>query len=313
MQELYHAALSCTNTLKSFLEDPENSFDDKVTYIKNISIIFWNDALQFEASGRITDFDMALTLRTVSIEFLFLHEKFIDNANEKINIALLRYYQSNSSIDIEKLCDFLKNMWSRLGRCNNTYEHKVNLYKTLQTWYDIAIKFFNETENTIFKHFLTWLQDISKSCKKKEHKILATCCDVSKSCIQFFLFQDSNIKFKKNCSNNEDLRKYFKELKMDAKMSNEIDAKIFASTCGIIYSSFAKFFRSLKNLENETQLTFLQSNISCCSFLVCHFIHLFSNESVQRLLTLPIYVCFSTSHTFINVLTILLKKEENGR
>lgn len=311
MQELYCFAVACTKTLKSFLEEPKNDFD-KITYIKNISIIFWNDALHFEASGEIPDFDKALELRTVSIEFLLLHENFIDNANEKINIALLRYYQSNTNIDLEKLGGFLRNMWSYLVGCNDTYEHKVNIYKSLQTWYDITIKFLNETENIIFKNFVTWFEEISKSCKKKEHKILATCCNISKYSIQFFLFQDSNIKFKKNCPSNEDLNKYFKELEIDVKMPNEIDAKIFASTCGIIYSSFATFFRSLKILENEAQQTFLQSNISCCSILVCHFIRLFSKASVQKLLTLPVYVCFSTCHTFINMLTILLKKEENG-
>lgn len=248
---------------------------------------------------------MALKLRTISIEFLLLHDHYVDNANEKIIIALVRYCQSNVNFDIKKLEFFLKSMWDHLRTFNKTHEHIVNLYKTLQNWYEIMLKFLNETGNVIFKYFLEWFQDISKLYKKKEQKIVTICSNLSRACIQFFILHENHSKFKKTCPSTEDLLRCINE-------PNDVDIKILASTCGIVYSSFAKFFRSLRNLENEVLLKFLLSNLNCCSLLVSHFINLFSEPSVQKQLTLPLHLCFSTSHTLINAFTILIKKEENG-
>lgn len=267
-------------------------------------IIFWNDALRTEKNSSVIDFNLALALRTMSVEFLLLENATVENFIEKVNIALVRFCHNNHNIDMKKLEEFLLNIWSHLERYNSGYEHKINLYKILQTWIDILLKYLNDY--SIFKLLLMKFQNIPKACKRKEQKVLGACSSLSKLSIQCFIFQEIDSKFKKICSSHQELCK-------NVEKWSEVDIKLLAYTCSITYSCFAKFFRPLKNSDDETALSFLKCNISDCMLLACHLIDLVSQESIQKHTTLPRYVNFSSCHTIINTFSMLIKKEQDGK
>lgn len=290
--------------MNTLLSNPENDFEDKMTYIKNMSIIFWNDALHIEQITEISKLDIAFLLRMTAIEFLLLDSTNIDSINEKVNLTLLRYCQNNNSIDYEQLSKFLQKMWFHFKCLVDSNGHKIYLYKVLYTWFEVLIKYVKEF--SLLNLFLNWLQDLSDTSKEKDMKILKICTDVSKLCIQLFIFQENHTDFKKRCLQYVGCCKKYKQWKED-------DFKVVAHSWGIIYATFSKFFRPLKSLEDDKITQFLKSSTDICLILVQHYVEMFSIDEIKKHLSLPASIKYYLCHSVINFLMMLLKTEQNGK
>lgn len=297
--------MSLARIFQTFLEDAKNNFDDKGTYIKNTNVIFWNDALKTERHRLLTDHDTALSLRTISIEFLFLDKPSIQSIGEKINLTIIRYCQNNTKINIEKICAFLENMWLHLQNFYQDYEHKAYLYKLLVTWFEIWLKYLKDF--SFLKHFLVWYQNLSEACdKKKTQKVLKICSSISNHIIQFFLLLETKNNFEQIFSEYISFCKTYKNWK-------DTEIEILANTCTIVYSSFARCFQSSAYSEDENISGFMKSNIKTLVLIMCHFLDMFSEEFVKKHMHLSSSVKYSVCHIVASLLLTLLMKEQDGK
>lgn len=286
--------------IKHLLEDPTCNFDRKNSYIKNVAGLFWNGA---SPTGVTLDPGTAMALRELCVEFLLVNEECVDDQTSKRIGDAVNAYLKSGNVDESRLRSFLLSMWSRLERLGVDPGHRAFLFRALQLWCDVLLK-NRRDRSSMLRHFLSCFQDLSRKCTKEE-KVLSTCCDLSRLCLQFFSLQETGLRVKKAYLN---YGQFFK----NREEWSRTDAQTVGSTAELILSCLqAHYVKFVKNLDNGGYVSYLQSNVLLYRTFISYFVVSYE-EKIESNLAAYLKNVFSAFNIFNSSLLALLKDEQNG-
>ncbi|GFU28374.1 separin [Nephila pilipes] len=299
--DLYCPALACAEQLKMFLSDKQQSLKDKEACAKNLSALFWNEALQIEKKNNLTDFEMGFKFRSMAVEFMLIEDKY-HVIDQKISLTLVRYCHNNEERNPKNFVSFLQNIWKKSYFQSIDYDHTLHLFKLLYSVFEISLKHCKEA--SVLKCLFSLLSDLSNNLEEGEKKhAFKTCIEIAKISVQLSLHENFEIS-KKIVTDFQKIIKY-------KKNHTDFEINLHSYACGFFYLSFV-WSINLNEICDKSLSLFI-TNIKLYVALVNQYLSVSSEEYTQKCFPFCLKSDFTICSATVNMFNSVIKKEQNAK